>query len=200
MTNERPKQMLTPKYRVSYPYVFSPAVDKENGKETYSIQMLFDKKADLTEIKNEVRRLAVEAFGDKAKNAHFPFSDGNEKYNEDPKKYAAYKDVIAVRASSKFQPGVVDGKCVEIISPNEFYAGCYARGKVSGYAWKFMGKYGVKLNLHNLQKMNDGEALAASGRNPADDFDAVESDDSGSVPDSGADLFSSSDKKVDFEL
>lgn len=163
-------QLMTPEFRVSFPAVFTPRAAVEGQEKKYSITMLFDKKTDLTALKQAVASVLAEKYGpDKAKwpkGLRLPFRDGSEK------DYSGYENVIFASATSKIKPGVVDQNVQPIIEPSEFYGGCYARATVNAYAYDVSGNKGVALGLRNVQKLRDGEAF--SGKNDASkDFDAI---------------------------
>jgi hypothetical protein len=160
-------RIQTPKFRVSFPHVFNPQISEDTGKESYNLVMLFDAKEDLSEMKAIVKEAIKEKFGNKVpKNLQLPFKDGNEK------EYDGYQDTIYASAKSKSRPGIVDGQLNPIIDENEFYAGCYARAKVTAYGWSYMGKNGISFGLQNLQKINDGEPFSGKVR-AEDDFEAL---------------------------
>ena len=66
MTNEKKTKLITPTFRVSFPAVFTPRKANEgdpNAVAKYSVQMIFPKTTDLTELKNAVRAAVVEKWG-----------------------------------------------------------------------------------------------------------------------------------------
>lgn len=159
-------KVLTPKFRVSFPQVFK-AEAFEDGDPKYAITMLFDKDADLTEMKKAAEAAAKEKWADKIpKNLRSPFRDGDEKELD------GYAGKIFVRASSKSKPGVVDQNVKPIVDPSEFYPGCYARATVVAFAYEAKGNKGVSFALLNVQKLGDGEAFG-NRSNPEDDFAPV---------------------------
>lgn len=184
---------MTPKFRVSFPQVFTPKAMEGSNVEKYSVVMLFDKAAQATPefkaMKAAAQKKMIEQFGeDKSQwpeNARNPFRKGSEKKG----KYEGYDDdTIFVTASSlaKNKPGIVDPNRQDIISEEEFYAGCYARATVNPYAYSKAGNNGVSFGLLNLQKLGDGEAF--SGKTAAkDDFEAVEVEDDFSSGENGED-------------
>ena len=160
-------KVVTPKFRVSFPHVFEPQVNQDSGKKQYSIVMLFEQDADLSELKKIAKEAKVEKWADKPPaNFQTPFKDGNTK------DYSGYEDTIFINAKSISSPGIVDESKQPILDREEFYAGCYARATITAYAWTYMGKHGVSFGLQNLQKMNDGEPF--SGKTKAeDDFETI---------------------------
>jgi hypothetical protein len=166
LTNGRIK---TPMFRVSYPYVFKPSDFQGDGNMTYSITMLFDKKRDLSIMRDAVEALIAEKFKDvKRKKIRTPFRDGNEEKED----VDGYKDTIFIRAWSKTKPVIVD--CTEernqIEDDTEFYAGCYARATILPFAYDNKGNKGVSFGLHNIQFLKDGEPFINRG-NPDEDYD-----------------------------
>lgn len=164
------KRVTTPEFRVSFPNVWKPKAMGEgaDSKPKYSVQMIFPKGTDLTEMKKFAHEVKVAEWGpDKSKwpKVRYPaFKDGNEKNLE------GMKDSIIVEARTINKPGVVDRQRNEILDPSEFYAGCWARATVSCFAYNNKGNKGVSFGLLNLQKTRDDTAF--SGRkNAKDDFD-----------------------------
>jgi hypothetical protein len=164
-------KIVTPNFITSFPAVFTP---KEfNGKEKYSVLMLFDKGDDISALKKLAKDAAVEKWGKVPTPFKSPFRDGDTE--KDLEKYPAFENKIFVSAGSLFQPGLVDQKRQPILDETEFYAGCVARASVTVYCWEFQGKKGVSFNLVNLQKVAEGEKL--SGRtDAADEFGEIETD------------------------
>lgn len=162
-------KVKTPVFRVSFPQVFE-AKSFNNGEPKYSVVMIFDKKADLREMKRILKEAAHERFGAKLPpNLKDAFRDGKEKAH-----LQGYgEDVVFCTASSKQRPGLVDQKVQPIVDRDEFYAGCYARATVSAFAYDTNGNKGVSFGLNNIQKVRDGERF--DGRTDAtDDFEEVD--------------------------
>ncbi len=181
MAQEKRQKVTTPEFRASFADVFSPS-SFSGGDPKFSITMLFDKKTDLTKLKAMARDAAKERWGDKLPaNLRNPFHDGSEKEHLD----GYGPDVIFVRASTKTRPGIVDAQRNNIVSAEEFYAGCWARATLTVFCYDNNGNKGVSFGLLNLQKLRDGESFSA--RVPADeDFDSVDAsawdDDEGNSP------------------
>jgi len=172
MAKEKATKVITPKFRVSFPQVFE-AKSFQNQPPKFSVQMLFDKKADLSPLKKVVQIAIKEKWGDKApKGITLPFKDGNDKELD------GYEDKIVVSAASKYKPQVVDQKREQIEAQDEFYAGCFARAAIVAYAWelkegKAVLKRGVSFNLESLQKLSDGEPFVKRA-DVTEDFDEVD--------------------------
>lgn len=188
-------RVTTPPFRLSFPNLKEPR-GFEGSKPAYSIQMLFDKDADLTKMKGAADAAAKAKFGadykKKVKFRHPTFKDGNEKNLDD------YKDKIVVEARTFQKPGVVDKDREEILDLNEVYAGCWCRATLTCYAYDTKGNKGVSFGLQNVQKLKDGKAF--SGRkNAKDDFDE-DVDFDFSEDDAGEDFDSSEDNDEEFDF
>jgi hypothetical protein len=166
------KNVITPKFRVSYPYIFRPNTPMQQGQEPkFSITMLFDKSADLTALKAEAMRAGKEKWGEDVskwpKNWRNPFRDQGEKEVEGYEKGAMF-----ITATSKQRPGLVDASVSDIIEERLFYPGCYARASVRAFAYDNKGNKGISFGLQHVQKLGEGQPLG--GRTtPQADFEPV---------------------------
>lgn len=164
---------VSPIGRVSYPYVFEPQTN-DNGTKSYSVVLMFDKTADLSEMKAAAAKAEKEFLKGKKTPPGWknPFRDGDEKNHEGKHPEYAGKVYISFRANENRKPQVVDAMR-ESIGQQDFYAGCFARVSYDCYAFDKNGNRGVAFSLGNIQKVRDGEPL--DGRTKAeDDFDAVD--------------------------
>jgi len=180
----------TGKFRLSYPSIF---VAKEfKGKKSWSIQMLFDKDSDLSELEVAAQNAAIEKWGSdiskwpskkvkskktgKILNVSLlasPFRDGDI---EKPDK-EEYEGMIFIGAScAKRAPEVLSQKRKLIIEDDgSIKAGDYCRAKVVASAYDVEGSVGVKFTLLAVQKLETGDALGGGGSS-VDDFDDVDED------------------------
>jgi len=155
--------MLTPEFRVSFPHVFQPS---QEGK--FGLSMLFTKDTDFSVLETAVQKLIKEEYPKGApKGLMTPVLDGDESDREE------HKNMFYVNGKSgKYRPGLVDQNKQDIVDESEFYPGCFARATISLYAWEYLGKKGISVNVRNIQKLRDGEPLI--GRiSAADEFDQV---------------------------
>lgn len=177
MKNKKPKEKIqsitTPFFRASFCHVFKPHTGFKGQEPKFSVQMLFKKSEDISLLKKAVARVKRKKWGEEGPDPDefkylSPFKDGNTKKLED------YKNMIVVEARSKYKPGIVDASGEnEIIDPQEFYSGCWARATVTPYAWEMAGKCGVSFALQNLQKVKDDKPFSGK-KNAKDDFEALE--------------------------
>lgn len=182
------RKCVTPKFRASYANVFVPTAIEEGQPKKYNITMLFDKTADLSELKRAVLYAAKEAWGPDQKKwpakRRMPFRDGNVEKPDMPE----YKDKIFIYASSKERPGIVDQAKQSITEESgDFYSGCFARASLIAFHFKKAGNEGISFALQNLQKWSDGEKLGGK-RSAASDFDEIQTEETETVDDLGDDF------------
>lgn len=163
-------ECTTPEFRVSFPAVFQAKSAAEGQEPKFSITMLFPKTTDITPLKNAVAAAIREKWGDDKtkwpKGMRLPFRDGAEK------DYEGYADTTFCTASSKMRPGLVARDMTPIISPEEFYGGCYARATIAAFAYDKAGNKGVSWGLRNIQKIKDGEPFSGRSK-PEADFEPI---------------------------
>ena len=176
--------VLTPEFRVSYAHVFKPQKNDLNGNMEYSIVAIFAKDADLSGLKAAAQEALIEKFGPNKDNwpatLKSPFRKCKERWQfKDGKQVIpdGYEDPDAVfmtfkQNTDKGRPGLVDENVADIIEPQHFYSGCYARASVRAYGYDQKGNRGAAFGLGNLQKMRDGDPFG--GRtSPSQDFSPV---------------------------
>lgn len=185
------KRLLTPVFRASFPDVFQKRVFRGRGEESgrYACTALFsgfevEKGRTLIRVPAawppkdqekwkaliaECNRVSIEAFKkpmtelDRAV-YKLPFHRGEEK------NYAGYgPGVVYFTMSAKnIKPSVVGRDLTTPLTPEDFYAGCFARASVTPFAFDNISK-GIALGLNHLQKLRNGERLD-SFRSAEDDF------------------------------
>jgi len=164
--------MNTPKFRVSYPNVFKPQLNKMSGKTEYSVVALFSKDADLKALRKAADEAVIEKWGaDKTKwpkNLKSPFRDQAEREKEGVMPAGHEKGAVFMNLKSKNKPGVVDQNVQAIIDESEFYPGCWAIASVKAYAYDQAGNRGVSFGLNNIQKVKDGEPFSGRSKAEAD--------------------------------
>ena len=169
-TKEKQPKLMTPEFRVSYPYVFEPYQNEDGGAPKFKITMLFPKGTDLSKMMASAKAAADAKWPKKKpKGLRNPFRDGDdEKPDTD-----GYTNMTFVTASSKYRPQVVDENVTPLVDGNDFYPGCWARATVTAFAYDVAGNKGVSFALSNVQKLRD-DASFGNRTNAADDFDAIE--------------------------
>lgn len=178
------ENVMTPEFRVSYPYLFTPQAPMANSVNKdpkYSVVMLFPKGVDLSVLKKAAEAAIVDKWGaDKAKwpkNLRTPFRDQGEKESDG---YVA--GAIFVTAASKQKPGVVNAAVQPIIDSSEVYAGCYGRATVRAFAYDNAGNRGVAFGLQNFQKTRDGDSLIGRMK-PEQEFEPIAATESAGADD-----------------
>lgn len=169
---------------VRYANVFKARARKGKNGETkgtpkFSILLVFDKKADLSDMEEAIEAAAVEKFGSKAKQMlangrlHNPIRDASEYVDDDkddnfPFDLPKAKMVRFSKSEEQGQPGVVDADAEPIMDKSEFYDGCMARVSYRAFGFDNESK-GVSLALINVQKVDDGKRLSGDP-NAEEDF------------------------------
>lgn len=191
--------VLTPKFRVSYPNLFRARKNDLNGKDEYSVVALFPKNADLSKVKAAIQEAVIKKWGsDKKKwpaGLRTPLRDQKErgKENDEGKLVlpAGYEEgALFLNLKTERKPGLVGLNVEAIIDETEIYAGCYGRASINAYAYDQKGNKGVAFGLVNFQKMGDGDPISGVTK-PQDDFSPVA--DESAVSGKTADNMSASD-------
>jgi len=170
MANTR--KIVTPVARASFVHVFQPQKN-DQGKFEYRMTMIFDKDADISELKAIVKEAIKEKYGtNPPKNLKLPIKNGNDL---DTDKYPEYKNKIVINVKSvNYPPGIIDYKTKQpITDPSEFYSGCYCVASLVAYTYEHKsGGKGVSFGLQNIMKIKDGEPLISRGK-AEDDFASI---------------------------
>jgi hypothetical protein len=163
-------KLVTGKVRFSYAHVFDPVKD-DQGRDKWSVSLIISKSDKDTIAKINAAIDAAKEEGKSKFGGKIPavlkggLRDGDLEKPDD----APYKNSFFVNANTWNRPGVVDQDVNPIISPDEFYSGCYGRASISFYAYDSKGSKGIACGLNNLQKLEDGDRLGG-GPSAADDF------------------------------
>lgn len=159
-------QIVTPAATGSFIYAFHPQPpDKDNpeAKPKYAITLLFDADSDLTLLKNEAARAAVEDWGEDQdkwpQNFKKPFRDQAEKQLEG---YTPGCKFITVTSSIK--PEVLGPSGKPITDEAQVYPGIRVRASVRAFTYKKKGNVGIAFGLSNIQKLDDGPRLGGGER------------------------------------
>lgn len=190
--SEKNETFITPVGIASFPYLW-----KENDFGTtpkFELTLLLDEEAyassEMKAIRAAVKAMCISEHGEEPKNLkgwQSPFKKGDDKFEDDPDKYAIYEGMMCFTAKSTFLPGVVDKKRQPILDEEEFYAGCAARMSVNLFPWTYGKKKGIGLGLQFVQKTAEGERIGGGRRSAedvfGDDLPSTGDDDSGSDED-----------------
>jgi len=164
---------LTPPGRVSYPNVFDAKSIGDNAEKLFTMDLIFEADADLSELEAAILESAKEKWPKGLpKNWQSPIKDGDDK--EEAPEYAGNK-YISVKAKEDRQPTVIDrDKSIITRESGKFYGGCYARISYNVYSWTYLGKNGTSIGLKNIQKTADGTPLGGGRTTAEEDFDEFE--------------------------
>lgn len=178
--------IITPHFRVSYPKVFKAEMNKLSKKMEFSVQALFPKGCDLSELKKAAKDAIIDEWGEDEKkwpaNLRTPFRDQGDREKTDEKTGQKYmppgyeKGAVYLNLRSNQKPQLLNARKEEIVDESDFYAGCWARASVNVSTYSQGGNCGVNFYLNNLQKVKEGEPLG--GRTKAEhDFAPIETED-----------------------
>ena len=170
---EQPTKVITGKVRFCYANVFEPTALNEGETPKYSVCIVIPKSDTKTIEKINKAIEAAKQVG-KAKLADkngripstvkTPLRDGDEERSDDP----VFENCYFINANSTRKPTIVNKDLEPIMERDEFYSGCYGRAAITFFAFNVQSK-GIAAGLSNLQKLEDGEMLAA-GASAEDDF------------------------------
>ena len=176
-------KVQTPAFRAAFATLLNAKPINNSGAPKYSVLALFDKDADLKDLKAAFQEAAKNKWGKDAKkiveNPNFvnPFLDQGERVHsvtgELYQGMEAGATCISFKSSESHRPGIVDRERKDILTSDEIYSGMIARATVDAFAWENSGKKGISFGLQNVQKLDDGPRMGG-GRIPAnDDFDPL---------------------------
>ena len=174
------RRVVTGKVRLSYLSVFEPRQSEFPGaKAKYQATILLPKSDIETynrimaaiEAAKEFGKEKTKKWGGKVPNGlHLPLHDGDGLKETSQEPYGPEcKNCWVFTAANEDKPELVDANLNPIMSQAEFYSGIYGRASVQFYPYA-TGKNGIGCALGNLQKLEDGEPLAASAVSASKDF------------------------------
>ena len=195
-------EFTTPRAIGAFLHLFEPHKATEDSKPKYSCTLLWDKKADLKEMRKHIDAAAAEVFGtDKTKwpkpspttgrgGLLLPWRDGNEKAD-----FNGYEGRWYVSCQSGNKPIIVDRDKNKIEVESEIYAGILCHARVRAKVTEAGGNYFVTLYLQGFMKWDDGEPLSGGGCNVEEAFGHITDDEESSQTDEDTE---SSDDDDDF--
>ncbi len=179
-------RIMTGKVRLSYVNLFKPRAAMEGQEEKYSCTLLIPKtdiktlNAIKEAIKNAIENGKNGAWGGKVPpKVVDPLHDGDGIRESDGEEFGPECKghwVMTASAKKEYAPGIVDVRAQPITDQSEVYSGMYARISVNFFPYMFGGKKGIGCGLGNVQKLADGEPLAAAGIKAEDEFTPLEVD------------------------
>lgn len=175
--------IITPRGRLSYAQYLYTARENQQGKLKYGGSILLPPECDLTLLKNEMGKLALEKLdGDKARAKQFVekrFLDPNNLPSGGKPAGSEFEGWTLLRGTSDDRPGFIYGnknRVNEDDIKNEVYSGRWARLIFNPYWSDVKSNPGVMLGLQNVQLLDHADALGAVRPDAQDEFDAVEAE------------------------
>ena len=182
-------------FRLAFPEIWVAKAGAEGGKEKFSVTMLYPKDGSslIPSMPGngilELRKLALAAIKEKwgEDKAKWPASikaidlktyvspngkDGWPIRDGDTVEWDGFSGCFFARASSQFQPGVVNAKTQPIIDKSLVYGGLICRAQVNAFAYDNSGNKGVSFGLNNLQILKDDGVAFGNRQNASEVFDA----------------------------
>ncbi len=173
--------IITPRGKLFYAQYLHEPQEGTDGKKKWSLQICFKPDADLKLLKNELGKLALEAFdGDQlwAKNAvNNLFVDPNNPPRNGKPAGPAYDGWVRVSASTREIPDILypNGKKID---PNalkdECYSGRWARVTLRPY-YQSKGEHkGLRIGFSNVQLLDHDDPIGFVKPRGEDEFSPVE--------------------------
>ena len=178
--NATPGVVVTPEFRLVYPNLFEARAfvrdGKPQGDPKYGLVMLF-KPDEIDGMKNVAKAVAKAKWpGRELKELKFPFKSGNaeaKKRTDAGKDGSFYEGTVVIKASSKYQPQVVDLDRKDILDPKRVYSGVYAYAELNFVAYPGVGggQDGVTAYVNFVMVSRNGDRIA--GKTADDVFSGV---------------------------
>ena len=166
--------VVSGKCRCSFLSVFQPKVWDEGTEGKYEGTFIFDSQDDIKDIVSTVKAAIKAEHGDNVPDMPMPWKKGDDCVDKEGKVRDGYEGKIVIRASSKFQPVIIDQnvKVIEDLDSDKLQSGDYVKVKLEAYCWEYAGKKGVTLYLKAIQLVEVGERFGG-GANDTSGFDVV---------------------------
>lgn len=179
--------IITPVFRMSFPNLFKAVAGPDGGEnKKFGTAAVWEPKKFSPKDKkrwkqllSELDRVSNDAFGvdweelghGKFKAVRTGLRDSSEKDGME----GYPKGSMFANLTTQTRPGVCNKDreklSVDDGNDDEIYAGCYARAKVSVYAYDVKGGKGVAIGLSSVMKAGDGDSLSGGGGDAVDDFE-----------------------------
>ena len=169
-------QIVSPKGQFSYPFLFKPRrnnLNKDDSREFYSVDILFDKSTDMSEIKNCIQSVIESKLGfDKTKypkKLSSPIKDGDEKGTPE---YIGKYYITCKADASKGKLQVLDSSRRLLEQESDIVGGDFGRVLLNFFYYDKNGNRGVACGLNGVM-LQEKTSAPFSGSISA--FDAFES-------------------------
>ena len=184
-----PGVVVTPEFRLVYPNLFEARAfvrdGKPQGEPKYGLVMLF-KPDEIDGMKSTAAGVAKAKWpGRDLKELKFPFKKGDaeaKKREDKGKDGSFYAGTVVIKASSKYQPQVVDMDRKDILDPKRVYSGVYAFAELNFVAYNGVGggQDGVTCYVNFVMISRKGDRIA--GKTADDVFSGVQGGDTNVDP------------------
>lgn len=180
--------IVSPKVRILYPSLFTPAVQMDGSTTKYECTILIPKsdKRAIKAFEDAIQETIDDALrgngktkfteADVRRKTFFtPLRDGDEdKMDND-----IYAGMMFLKAKSNRKPKVVDAKVkpIEDMDADEVYSGIWGRVSINFYPFDVSGSKGIAAGLGNVQKVADGEHLGGGSSDPMIEFEVIDEED-----------------------
>lgn len=161
--------ITTPAFRISYPKVFKPHLNKLSKDMEYDILALFKLGENLDAMKQAAKNAMENRWGSNPSAwpalTLNPFRDQKEKMKNGALPDGYISGAIFMRfacKAEKHKPLVVDQQRNAILEESKFYPGAWAKANVNAYAFQKGTNVGVAFGLNMLQFVKDDQPF--SGR------------------------------------
>ena len=174
-------KVVTPSATLSYPWLATAQPKKKaTDKSKFSAALVFKPGTDLSEMEAAVVEVAVEKWGEKARE-WLKTGKLRSPFRRDAEAKGYESGSVFINARSDNQPGMVylwpepgttkPAKVEPEKIKDVFYAGAIVRAQLSAFTYDTDGNKGVSFGLNNIQKLAEGERI--DGRDaPEEAFDA----------------------------
>lgn len=166
--------------KVSYPNLFRPKRNEINGKEEYSVDLIFPKSKDpakdpLNVVRNAIEEAIKKEWPTKRPPMlNIPIKNGDGTKPKAGTPYGEeYHNSYFITLRNQRRPQIVDAKVQRIEDEADVYGGCYGKASFTVKAYDTKGNRGVSIYLVNFQKTSDGEAFSGTRSVPEDDFEVL---------------------------
>lgn len=165
--------------RLSFPDLFRAKPFKQGDVPKYKATFLFEKGSENDKI---VKAAIIEAakaskWGNKYKEVLEDIKGNPNKFcyqDGDKKKYDGYKGMMAVTASSKVRPLIIDRDKTPLTEDdNKIHGGYYVNANIEFFGYSNSGN-GLAASLSGVQFYKIGELFSGSSISDPDDFEEVE--------------------------
>ena len=174
--------------RLSFPVLEEARAFQEGQEKKYNATALLDPSnkthaALIKKLKDEIRKLALEAFDGKIPgDLKLCLTDNTNPDGTQKKAYTGYDKMWYLAANNSSRPAIVD-RGRNLLAPGDAnfpYAGSYVIMTIT--LWAQNNRYGKRINanLRGIMFVKDGEAFGRGAVNPETEFEPIEAPDNAS--------------------